>query len=268
MSPERENNNSSERIRKDSDHFESGMFNVSDPRKLKLKSTEYMNAIVGKVDSVPINKSMVSTAAKIEENFTKPAKLILALKNKRPGIFTQQTLYLIQTYESTINALLNQNPRTLKEFESNGKIDYENDVYGVHGLLNFLLAFNRIKAKLEPKVFKALLENPRMEPIFKFSLETGTTREVEVTLYDPIVSEPNISVIKFDYPNIEFIKRMKKNGEIEVEITGRGNKKLANLVIDPKTHTVSITRGPKNKRITFKEFDDKAKENPYFLHSF
>lgn len=246
-------------------------------------SKDYVTQISGSVDIVGYSKEVKSTAFYRTEVIA-PCELLLRLYRQNRDLFTDSARAYIEENMPILTVISSEKPMDHKSFLKLASRFSENQIYGPDGVLNLLLAFNRVGSKLEPGAL-TVMGDPRERQLFKIDLHKRRTRSVEVSLYRPEIKEPNIETVKLDIPGLETIKLMKPDGTYEVQywennkaftaLSGKvypAQRNLAwTLQIDPKTRNVNITQywrspGPKSVVLTFTQFDAKAKAHAYFLH--
>lgn len=246
-------------------------------------SRDYVTQISGSVDIVGYSEETKNEAFYRNE-VVAPCELLLQLYGKNRMLFTDSARLYIEENLPMLNAIANEKPRNHKTFLALAGRFSKEQIYGPDGVLNLLLAFNRVKSKLEAGTLTTM-GNPIERQLFKIDLHKRRTRSVEVSLYRPEIKEPNIDLVKLDIPGLEIVKLMKPDGTYEVQYW-ENNKAFTSLAgktfpakrdlaytlqINPKTRTVIVTRywrspGPQGIPLTFDQFNAKAKANSYFLH--
>lgn len=240
-------------------------------------SKDYVTQISGSVDMVSYSEEVKSEAFYRTEVIA-PCELLLQLYGKNKALFTDSARAYIEENLPVLNAIASEKPTNHKAFIKLANKFSKNQIYGPDGVLNLLLAFNRVSSKLESGAL-TVMGDPRERQLFKIDLHKRRTRSVEVSLYRPEIKEPNIEVIRFDFAGIETVKLMKPDGTYEVQYwvnSSASSKHPASrnlkftLNIDPHTRMVSVTKyenaGPRVIPLTFAQFDTQAKSNAYFLH--
>lgn len=241
-------------------------------------SKDYVTQISGSVDIVDYSEEVKSKAFYRTE-VVAPCELLLRLYRQNRALFTDSARAYIEENMPVLSVIASEKPMNHQSFLKLASRFSKNQIYGSDGVLNLLLAFNRVGSKLEPGAL-TIMGNPRERQLFKIDLHKRRARSVEVSLYRPEIKEPNIEAVKLDIPGLETIKLMKPGGTYEVQYwenrrafgTHSASRDLVlTLQIDPKTKTVNATQylsspGPKSVVLTFAQFDAHAKRNAYFLH--
>ncbi|MBU0981449.1 hypothetical protein KKC94_02035 [Patescibacteria group bacterium] len=232
-------------------------------------SQRYVSQITGSVDVNPYTKEPKSPDFYRTE-VIEPCTLLLAIYNNNPDVLTNEAINFIQKNIGTLKKLDAQKPATDQEFRQATANIPNDEIYGPEGVLNLLLAFNRVNSKLEGNLVRNLT-NPETELTLKIDLKNRDRRYVEVGLYTPEISEPNVGAVKLDYPNLQTSKRQRQDGKYEVHYFTKLGEPLIILTIDPKNRNVKVSsylnpNGVKTVTLTFDKFDQKLQQNPYFLH--
>ena len=261
--------------KKERQDFALGEHEVLAPDRL---SQDYVSQISGSVDFHEFARESKNNKF-YKDEISKSAVLLLDLYTKNKAIFTDSALMYIEENLSTLRRLAASVPKSHAEFAKVVEGTSENAIYGPDGVLNLLLAFNRVVSKLQPN---ALLNmgDPREQQLLKIDLRKRATRSVEVSLFMPEITYPDISKIELDVPNLELPqKRMKTDGTYEVAYfsqTEDGERKLELILdIDPQKQTVRVTRYYWREKtntvigiISIAEFDRRLSTKPYFLDGF
>lgn len=238
---------------------------------------DYVSQISGSVDFHKFARESKNNQF-YKDEISKSAVLLLDLYTKNKAIFTDSALMYIEENLSTLLRLVASGPKSHAEFTRAVEGISENDIYGPDGVLNLLLAFNRVVSKLQPNALHNM-GDPREQQLLKIDLRKRATRSVEVSLFAPEIEHPDISKIKLDVGDLELPqKRMKPDKTYEVAYFSQddyGERELEVVLdIDSQKQTVRVTRYLQNKfnptifTMSIAEFDRRLNANPYFLHSF
>lgn len=262
--------------KKERQDFALGEHEVLAPDRL---NQDYVSQISGSVDFHKFARESKNNQF-YKDEISKSAVLLLDLYTKNKPIFTDSALMYIEENLPTLLRLVASVPKSHAEFAKVVEGTSENDIYGPDGVLNLLLAFNRVVSKLQPNALHNM-GDPREQQLLKIDLRKRATRSVEVSLFTPEIEHPDISKIKLDIPGCMRgeppQKRMKTDGTYEVTYfertePGEKPKPAVILYIDLEKQTVKVTwydrpPGPFNT-ISIVEFDRRLKADPYFLHKF
>lgn len=241
-------------------YFALGEHQVLDRDKLPK---DYVSQISGSVDINGFDHSK-SPDRFFRDEVSKPSKLLIDLYTKNRRIFTPSALMFI---EENIGAL-----RELAMFQPQNKAQFDlclggyvgNQIDGPDGVLNLLLAFNRVVSKLKPNELVGMA-NPEAQQMLKIDLQKRATRSVEVSIFTPEITKPDISKFRPDLlletpPQ----KRLKPDGTLEVQYWVVGSKEyqytnirtgmLVKVPATPRRLVISFTINPKTQMVTITQY--------------
>lgn len=255
--------------------FELGEHDVLPAERI---SRDYVSQISGSVDLVPYSEERKSDQF-YQSEVNEPCRLLVNIYDRNENVFTGRAKVFIEENIVALYAIRDVSPRNHNEFSRLLERFSPNQIYGPDGVLNLLLAFNRVRSKLVPQTLERMAD-PHAEQMLRIDLQKRGQRSVEVSLLSPEIREPNIQAVRLDIPGLETIKRMKPDGTYEVQYwenhrafgTSPATRDLAwQLNINPHTRMVTVTRywrspGPIQAIFTFDQFDSEIRRNAYFLH--
>lgn len=240
-------------------------------------SRDYVSQISGSVDIHEYSRESKNETFYREE-VTQPAALLLDLYTKNKAIFTDSTRMYIEENLAALRRLAVSGPNNYAKFTVALVGIPQSAIYGPDGVLNLLLAFNRVVSKLQPSVLRSM-GDPREQQLLRIDLRKRATRSVEVSLFTPEIKQPDISKVRLDIPGCMRgeppQRRMKPDGTYEVTYFDKNAPGTPAVVlhIDPRRQMVAVTwywrtAGPIRKDITIAEFDRRARTKPFFFHEF
>lgn len=284
----KEKDEKSEKIKKPAlklrQEFDLGKHDVSPEDKIK---EGYVSLAVGSVDVIPFSDNGKAESFYRNE-VTQPCVLMLDLYNKNKRVFTDEAIAFIKANEKILIAINALKPKNKNEFAKTCEHFSKDQINGPDGVLNLLLAFNRVISKLPTGAVQAMTK-PWSNFQFKIDLRHREERKVEINLYNPEIRDPNIGQVKLDISGLEVEKLMKTDGTFEVNYWGNYKARPAitisgklfpatpasrelvfQLNINPRTKIVDILVfkkvGVSNVSMTFADFDAKVRANPSFMY--
>ncbi len=285
----KEKDEKSEKIKKPAvklrQEFDLGEHKVLPEDKVK---EGYVSVATGSVDITPFSEKGKAESFYLNE-VTQPCELLLKLYGNNEKVFTPGAIAFIKSNAKVLEAIKVAKPTNKADFAKIAKNFAAEQINGPDGVLNLLLAFNRVVSKLQIGVVNKMT-NSQSEQRFKIDLRHRESRSVEVTLYNPEIRDPDIGRVKVDVSGLEVEKLMKIDGTFEVNYwennkghpsyTSAGKLYPASpasrvlifqLNINPRTKIVEVVVfkrvGVANVSMTFTDFDAKVKAKPFFLHS-
>lgn len=239
-------------------------------------SRDYVSQISGSVDIHEYSREKKNERF-YQDEVTRPATLLLDLYTKNRAIFTESARMYIEENLAVLRRFAVSGPKNHAEFTAAVAGIPENAVYGPDGVLNLLLAFNRVVSKLQPDALRGMAD-PREQQLLRIDLRKRATRSVEVSLFTPEIKQPDISKVRLDIPGCMRgeppQKRMKPDGTYEVTYFDKNTPGSPAVIlhIDLRRQMVAVTwywgtAGPIRKDITIAEFDRRVSTEPFFLHA-
>lgn len=237
-------------------------------------SKKFVTLVTGSVDVTPY--TMEEKPASFYNELYNACELLLQIYKFNYQAFTPEALRFITSNLPLLEALNIHQPNNHSDFKKALSVFKDDAVYGPDGVLNLILAFNRVTSKLEAGTLENV-KHAENELFIKIDLRKRETRSVEISVYEPQIKEPDISKIKLD------LRGMEKNPETRLKPDGtyivkrwykdfKGVKKLAyELEIDSQNRTIKATRyfhlpGPISNTMTFASFNNKFTQDPFALH--
>jgi hypothetical protein len=258
--------------------FKLGQHDVLDRDKL---DKNYVSQISGSVDITSYSPEK-KTDQFIQNDVLRPCERLYGLYLKNKGIFTQSALNYIEENLAAVKKIIDMKPGNNQAFEVAMKnCPQPYDAYGPDGVLNLLLAFNRVTEILKPGELDAMADS-QAQQMLKIDLRKRATRSVEVSIFTPEITKPDISKIR-GYDDSQ--KFLRPDGTMEVQywnkaqwmsgpgsppdVHGPEKELMVSLLIDPKKQMVTINkineRYPGSITVSIGEFDKQLIANPNYL---
>jgi hypothetical protein len=245
--------------------FELGRHDVLTADKI---SKDYVSKITGSVDLVKYSSEAKNPAFYAEINNTCDVLLSIYAYNKH--VYLNDAVSFINANMPLLKTLKDKKPLNHEDFlKALSSFDNE-QIYGPDGVLNLLLAFNRVLSKLEPGTLKIMSEDYVQNQTLRIDLQKRNTRSVTVEPLVPKIDEPYIPDYISDIQGLETPpeKRVKPDGTFEVTYWKKdssGNREIVVFLnINPNTKEVQSTwyygsPGPIVKQMPFAQFESLAK---------
>lgn len=245
--------------------FRLGEHDVLSSDKIDKK---YVSKITGSVDVVTYTDKEKPAAFYKEINDA--CDLMIQIHKNKPGSFAPTAKGFIDANMPLLTVINNKKPKGHYEFLSAMDTFSHEEIYGSDGVLNLILAFNRVTSKLEPGSLK-MFTDTQVELNLIIDLKMEETRSVEVAPFEPVIPEPEIPTRIPDFHELTLQKRLLTDGTYEVTysfIDDKGQLIIPLILkISPASRMVQSTwfyrrtSGPVFKTMTFDDFNKKTSKS-------
>ncbi len=248
---------------------------------------KFVHKMTGSVDFHEFDEKR-KRKAEFYDNISAAAVILGPLYSNSPQLFEKGAVAFIEENLELVEIIKRGGGRDKAGLEALAKEYGRNRIYGPEGVLNLLLAFNRVRSKLGRGAVVQMISAARdgSTPLI-IDLRKRKERSVTVELYDPEITTPDIGKLPTGSPDtgmyLTVEKTMRTSGSYTVEwssIRGELNDPLFKTVyvlrINPNTDNIKIgvlvwvKKTGKSTSLTapdmtITEFDKRLKQNPHFL---